>query len=116
MQPILCEEALNRLAVDVGCEMLPSLFDIFIAENRPKLQQLNDLDPHQDIPILQGHYHTLKSSAASYGALRLAALATELDKACKDCDVSMLQGHKDEFILLLSETLDVMARRYQCDN
>lgn len=112
MHPLLCEETLERLATDVGAEMLPMLFEVFITENQPKVGLLASLDVEEDITRLQGFFHTLKSCAASYGALRLAALATDLDRACKERRIQKLRQHKDEFVALLTETLDAMAERY----
>lgn len=112
MQPILCEETLRSLGHDVGEEMLPALFEIFISENQPKIEQLAELDAQTDLASMQIYYHTIKSSAATYGALRLAELATHLDKACKDNNTTELTERQRQFMQLLASTLEVMANRY----
>ncbi|MFM2486814.1 Hpt domain-containing protein [Celerinatantimonas yamalensis] len=112
MQPLLCEVTLNQLAEDIGSSMLPELFNVFIDENEPKLAALNAPDTHQDMNQLRALFHTLKSSAASYGGLRLAVAATELDMACKVNDTATVERLLPDFIDVYTQTLDVMKQRY----
>lgn len=112
MKPILCEQTLQQLAEDIGGELLPELFAVFIDENEPKLARLPTLDPQTDQDELQCLFHTLKSSAASYGGLRLADMATQLDLACKQSDTGQIRALMPEFSEIYTQTLQVMRQRY----
>ncbi|MFM2481507.1 Hpt domain-containing protein [Celerinatantimonas sp. YJH-8] len=112
MNPILCEKTLQQLAEDIGSDILPELFAVFIEENEPKLERLPQLNVRQDLAELQSLFHTLKSSAASYGGLRLAAFATDLDFACKNEDYLKIEQMLPEFTQIYVQTLQVMRQRY----
>jgi len=112
MHPLLCEDTLRQLADDVGSNLLPELFAVFIDENEPKLMRLEQMQVEQDIEELQSLFHTLKSSAASYGGLRLAALATDLDSACKRRDLQTIEAGLPEFSSVYRQTIEVMKTRY----
>jgi len=112
MQPLLCEKTLQQLADDIGSELLPELFNVFIEENSPQLASLKRDSDSWDLSQLQSLSHTLKSSAASYGGLRLAELATQLDLACKLSDKAAAQSLLPEFIDVYTQTLEVIKQRY----
>lgn len=112
MQPLLCEKTLHQLADDIGPDLLPELFKVFVEENIPLLESLKSDRTHWDLSQLQSLSHTLKSSAASYGGLRLAELATQLDLACKLSDEATAQTLLPEFIDVYTQTLEVIKQRY----
>ncbi|CAG8999533.1 MAG: hypothetical protein CENE_01512 [Candidatus Celerinatantimonas neptuna] len=112
MHPLLCEATLQQLADDIGSSLLPELFAVFIEENEPKLANLQDPLVHPTSLELKSLFHTLKSSAASYGGLRLAALASELDTACKDQQYDKVDALLPEFMMVYTQTLEVMKQRY----
>lgn len=112
MHPLLCEATLQQLADDIGSSLLPELFAVFIEENEPKLADLQDPLIQLTSSELKNLFHTLKSSAASYGGLRLAALASQLDLACKEQQYGKMDALLPEFLMVYTQTLEVMKQRY----
>lgn len=110
--PLLCEDTLHQLSEDIGAELLPELFSVFIEENQPQLETLETQGLPSDLTQVQGLFHTLKSSAASYGGLRLAHLATQLDVACKQQDHQCIQALFDDFLAVYRQTLSILRQRF----
>jgi len=66
---------LKQLEQDTSPELLPELVGIFVRETRTRLGIVKQACIENDCERLQQEAHVLKSSAGTYGALRLQALA-----------------------------------------
>ena len=74
---------LKQLEQDTSPELLPELVEIFVRETRTRLGIVKQACSESDGKRLQQEAHVLKSSAGTYGALRLQALAKKVDVLCK---------------------------------
>jgi two-component system phosphorelay protein LuxU len=85
MTVIINQEKISALATEVGEENIPVLLDIFLNELSSYIDMLSDQGVQIQIRTeqLKEICHALKSSAASFGADRLCALAIELDSRGK---------------------------------
>lgn len=85
MTKIINTDKIDELSRDIGEENLPMLFHIFIGELLDYAEALSDRKFENDAAEeqLKSISHSLKSSAASFGAEMLCAFATSLDAQYK---------------------------------
>jgi two-component system phosphorelay protein LuxU len=85
MKSFVSTEKIDELSHDIGKENLPVLFSIFIGELEEYAQALShgSIDQNKAEEQLKAISHSLKSSAASFGAERLCEVATRLDSTYK---------------------------------
>lgn len=73
---------LKQLEADVGAEVLAQLMAVFCQESEKLTKQIMETASLDEEAIRLSH--SLKSCARSYGADKLADLATELETAAKE--------------------------------
>lgn len=100
---VLNQAKVERLASEIGRENVPVLLEIFLGELAQYIERLST--DHDD----QGEYlkdisHALKSSAASFGAESLCALAIEFDTVAKAGNSLDSTEAKHTMLALLKET------------
>ncbi|MCV6589956.1 MAG: ATP-binding protein [Marinobacterium sp.] len=81
--PLLDETVLQRMAQDLDKSVMPRLIHSFISTTRERQQFLIEAITGQDHEQLQREVHNLKSSAATYGLVRVQQLAAEVEQLCK---------------------------------
>jgi HPt (histidine-containing phosphotransfer) domain-containing protein len=84
---ILDENALKQLRAMLGkraTEMLPGLVQTYINDSRELINSARSALGSQDAEGLRRAAHTLKSTSANFGALRVSTLCRELEAASKD--------------------------------
>jgi signal transduction histidine kinase/CheY-like chemotaxis protein len=64
-------------------DVLHRVINLFLANSKAQVIQLQQAVRVQDYPVIQGIAHTLKSSSATLGAHVLSALAKQLEEACR---------------------------------
>jgi HPt (histidine-containing phosphotransfer) domain-containing protein len=64
-------------------EPLHELIQLFLRDSRPKLERMEAAMARKDFPALGLAAHSLKGSASSLGARRLADLCAQLEKHAK---------------------------------
>ncbi|ODS12017.1 Phosphorelay protein LuxU [Vibrio scophthalmi] len=79
---VLNQAKVERLGNEIGKENVPILLEIFLGELAQYIETLSVEQDNQGA-YLKDISHALKSSAASFGAEALCALAVELDAAAK---------------------------------
>ena len=74
-----------QLARDTSEEIVPRMLEAFCTETRGRLDILKRLEQseHMDFEQLQHEAHTLKSSAATFGASELHHLARDVEAVCR---------------------------------
>ena len=82
---------LAQLADTMGDEMA-ILVEDFVNCTGTMFHQLSDPQVRADARVVTRHAHTLKSSAAMIGAMRLSAQARELEAACKRGELAGLDA------------------------
>lgn len=80
---ILNQEKIELLGREIGPENIPMLLDIFVGELLSYAETLTVCSEDECVSQLSEISHALKSSAASFGADRLCALAIEIDTQVK---------------------------------
>ncbi|WP_413111270.1 Hpt domain-containing protein [Thaumasiovibrio sp. DFM-14] len=99
-------DTIRRLAVEVGEDTVGLLLTVFSDE----LQQYHDtLSDSPSLSQIREISHSLKSSASSFGADRLADLAQECESRVKQGQDSWVFEHLDTF----KETVRHTADRYR---
>jgi len=78
--PLLDRETLEELRAAVGPGRLPRLISVFAAETKDRVRRMHGLtDPVR----VEEEAHSLKASAATFGAIALRDAARELEEACR---------------------------------
>jgi len=83
-----------QLARDTSEEILPVMLEAFCRETRGRIETLGQLDTDDamDTDRLQREAHTLKSSAATFGATELHQIARDVEAACRDGRLAEARG------------------------
>lgn len=93
---------LARLAVDGGPELLAELRDAFEESTGRQVGALRASIARGDLPGIATAAHTLKGTAANFGATRLHDVASDLDQRARRGDLS----DGPEFAELISRLRD----------
>jgi len=111
-QPLIDDAVIRQLAVDVTEDKLPATMKLFVNEVVERaarfLQALDD----SSAGAAEDEVHTLKSCAGTFGALRLQAVARDIEAACRAGDLHkarVLGGCMDE---ILQQTLNLYRARF----
>ena len=88
--PTLDPGALGVLLETVGDdrEFLGELIETYLSDCPGLFAQLRDRLAARDAPGVRRAAHTLKSTSATFGAVRLAAIAREVETAAADDDLT----------------------------
>ena len=75
-----------QLARDTSAEIVPKMLTAFCKETRGRIDTLKQLSDSEttDFEQLQREAHTLKSSAATFGATELQRIAGDVESACRN--------------------------------
>jgi HPt (histidine-containing phosphotransfer) domain-containing protein len=82
----LDEAVLGQLAADLGEAVAADLVLAFVEEMRGRQEPLRAAAGAGRHDVLGAEAHALRSSAGSYGAARVHALAARLEQACRQGD------------------------------
>lgn len=90
----------EQLARDTSEEIVPRMLAAFCKETRSRIDILmqTGADGTTDFKQLQHEAHTLKSSAATFGAIELSRIAGEVELACRNEDFENARGMLDALI------------------
>lgn len=105
---------LRHLQADVGSDLLiKELIDIYLTDTPPRLAALILAEEQSEAEALSFASHTLKSSSANIGALRLSIMAGELEllgrnDCLEEADV-MISQITSEYEKVRSELLQIRA-------
>jgi len=82
-EPVVDHRVLDQLAEETGKETMPMLVEVFVADCRARIGRIRDAVAAEDREALQREAHSLVSSAATFGAMRLSAQARAIEVACR---------------------------------
>ena len=112
MQPeisrLLDTGTFNQLYRDTGAEVLPGIFSLFVDECRQRLVTMNEAHGNRDEKILEDQAHALKSSSGSFGAIKLEAVAREIEKAASSGDITVLDKNMSQLEALVEQSLEAL--------
>ncbi|WP_175561598.1 quorum-sensing phosphorelay protein LuxU [Vibrio aerogenes] len=109
MMDLLNKEKIATLAKEIGQENVPVLLDIFLNELTTYQETLSAADTPARVDHLKEISHALKSSAASFGADRLCALAIDIDMRAKQQQLGEIDQETQIFMEMLHETHETYA-------
>ena len=75
---------ISALSADTSADMLPMMMQTFVDEITDRVQRITDGLDSLPMAVLEDEAHTLKSCAGTFGALRLQALASEVETTCRE--------------------------------
>lgn len=96
-------ESLRAMA---GFDFIGELIDTFLAEAPGIIRQLHDSRHTQDVDTFRRAAHSLKSNAASFGALALTEICRELEELARENKLSEI-GNR---LQVLQVAYDAAAR------
>lgn len=79
--PILDPSVIGQLRSDVGADAMPVLMDALRREFSTSIVTIRSSFENEDYALLETTAHALKSSSASFGALRLSQACLRLEEA-----------------------------------
>lgn len=84
LDPTLIDNAIiEQLARDTSPESIPMMMQAFVNEMNRRHTQVEQALDTQDGTLLAKEAHTLKSCAATFGAIHVTLLANQIDQLCK---------------------------------
>jgi two-component system sensor histidine kinase/response regulator len=106
--------ALRELGGENGQELLEGLSETFLATGAKLLTEMGSAVSEGDHPAVVRPAHTLKGSAANFGAVRLVALCESLEKAAMEYRVDDVESGvaqvRQEFELVRAALLEACLR------
>ena len=92
-QPLLDDGTLSELAGGAGDEIIGPLVEGFLEESEERVQAIRDAVARSDIDAIGFQAHALKSTASTYGAMRLGSIAALLESVARqgDCDAATVR-------------------------
>ena len=98
--PVMDTRVFEQLARDTSAEIVPKMLAAFCRETRSRIDILRQIGEHEptDFKQLQHEAHTLKSSAATFGATELNQIAAAVELACRNGDFENASGMLDALI------------------
>lgn len=98
------EAILYDLFKDTGEDMAPALVDVFIQELDERVEALKQAISNSDLLNLAEQAHAIKSSSASYGAMKLSNLAQSMESFGDNNDSNAVLSLTERFLSVVDET------------
>ncbi len=102
--PILDHNVLEKIAADTGHEVLPMLFESYIAESVDWMNIINKAVVERDQEALEFGTHSLASTSLSLGILALGELARKVEHLCLDGRLDNAIEHHQQLVGLLQSS------------
>ena len=83
---------LEQLRHDLDEIVLPDLIDAFLSEARQRSRRMAEAAATGDLSMIEREAHTLKSSASTFGAARLARRSRRLERTCQEADMAAVEA------------------------
>ena len=98
LQPLIDYSIFEQLKRDMGADFIGEVVDAFIEDTQQQIDRLRQALEGKDEEAVRQAAHSIKSTASTLGALRLANLAREMELLGKD---NQLDEAPDKLALLL---------------
>lgn len=105
----LDDQALTTLGEDTDPALVPKMVSVFLEELRSRAAAMATGLEEGDADRLGREAHALKSSAATYGAVRISDHATRVDDACKRQDHAVAREHARRLVAAVEPTVDALS-------
>ena len=90
LSPVVDHIVFRQLQEDAGEEAVPQLIEVFLDELVGRVARISDAQPEGDADSIAREAHALKSSAGSFGAMKLHFLAKDVEKAARQDKTEIL--------------------------
>ncbi len=97
---------LEQLGHDLDEIVLPDLIDAFLSEARQRSRRMAEAAATGNLSMIGREAHTLKSSAGTFGAARLALAVQTLERTCKEADMAAVGRMSGAILALVEEAAD----------
>lgn len=84
MDAVLNYDVLSQMQKDMAPALVPKMIAIFLEEAGKRMADIRLAAQNKDILRLEDESHSLKSSAATFGADLLQKIAKQIEMACKN--------------------------------
>lgn len=111
--PVLSEEVLGDLVVEMGVAEVESLIEDFLAQLERVTQELRDAVGRVDLDVASRAGHGLVGSAGTLGAASLVAACRDLERVCRWPAPRFLQEATDE-VLAAARLLEPALTGWAC--
>lgn len=105
-QELLDVQYLIRLAEDTSPDMVPELIEIYLNDAHERLTRLKNAMVARDFETIELETHTLGSSAATYGLMKL-------HKLCRQAEATCLSDHKENVLPLCAELIEAAEKSWK---
>lgn len=109
---VIDDAIFSRLIADVGEDMLVTLVEVFKEETGERLDELVTLTNDFDNQKVAENCHSLKSSAAIYGALSVQKSAEELEVLAKARETEKVKKKLPVLIMNLKNAIAAIHQKY----
>lgn len=110
---LLDDKIVTLLGQDVPEQQFPKMMKLFVSEINERVAILSAAIDSSSLEAVEMEAHTIKSCAGTFGALRLQALANEIEQVCKAGGADKLMELRIRLHALSKETLNVYRRKYE---
>ena len=108
--PICDSSIIKQLKNDIGSDALNNLLDIFLTETKERITLINKYFNKNNINAIANEAHALKSSAGSFGALKLQFNASNMEKYANKKQMEELDKSIKAINSLCDETLNIYTQ------
>ncbi|TCS42391.1 PAS domain S-box protein [Reinekea marinisedimentorum] len=105
---IFDEGAVNQLIEDTSEKAVSHMLNVFFRECDQRLKLILQARQDADSEAMGVSAHALKSSAKTFGAMQLSAVAEKLEAACANADAALQETLVDQLPELMADTKGLM--------
>ncbi|MCP3670457.1 MAG: response regulator [Gammaproteobacteria bacterium] len=109
---LLDESVLQQLARDTAPEIVPELVELYISDARKRVEIIQIALREHDLKTIEFEAHSIGSSAAAHGNMRLHYLARRVERLCQDGDEKQAIADAQALIPIAAESFGVLEEGY----
>ena len=112
-QPILELSVLETLQAETTPEVLQQVVSLYVQELGEHSAALSDAVVVQDLTLAAAHSHAIKSSSGALGAMALYQAASELEQACRQSRMELVNQIHQQLPALIVQTQERLQHHFQ---
>ncbi|MFK5892799.1 MAG: ATP-binding protein [Pseudomonadota bacterium] len=111
--PLIDLSIIKQLEKDTSVELVPEMVTIFIKELNKRLVNVQQAIQQQEIKNIASEVHALKSSSATYGALKLELISKKTDLACKNNLHAEVMSMSPILVAEITQTIEAYTKHFR---
>ena len=104
------EAVLEQMREDTGEDIVRMLVTSFLEELQDRMPKVMQLSESEDWTGLRHEAHTIKGSAATFGAAMLSKTAKRIETACDNADFEQVRADVADFPKLAQKTRESLVK------